>query len=68
MNPAAHMKQWFSFRRVATTALTRCTAEFKNKKAVKSDPGGRTQVSWTQATPFGVGIWLNGSICCGFHT
>ena len=40
----------------------------ETKKAVKSDPGGRTQVLWTQATPFGVGIWLNGSICCGFHT
>jgi hypothetical protein len=43
-----------------STALTRCSAGFKNKKAVKSDPGGRTQVLWTQATPFGVGIILNG--------
>jgi hypothetical protein len=28
------------------------------KKAVKSDPGGRTKVSWTQATPEGSGSGL----------
>jgi hypothetical protein len=42
--------------------------EIEMKKAVKTDPGGRTQRFWREATPYGVGIRLNGFQRIGFHT
>ena len=59
MNPSSsHEAVFVQQTERLSTALTRCTAGFKNKKAVKSDPGERTQVLWTQATPEGSGSGL----------
>ena len=39
------------------------------KKAIKSDPGGKTSPLWEDATPFGVGVRPDGFDCLlGFHT
>jgi hypothetical protein len=38
-----------------------CNGVETKEKAVKSDPGGRTKRFWREATPYGVGIRLNGS-------